>query len=675
MVSQSDRLLRPSSVQKQNEREMNYSTVNESESPSDYVPTSQPPSPWLRKPPGYKDPHSSKSNSNSNKSLERHLSLWDLISIGLGGTIGSGIFVLCGMIAHEYAGPATFISWAIAGLAASFSGLCYAELAGTFPSSGSSYAYAYVSMGELPAVLAAACLTLEFTFSASAVARSWGDKLTVYLTHAYPDWEHSLLLQPGYAINPPAFVVSAGSVLLLMCGVEESKNVTNVFTLGKVLLVLFMSFGALYYSEPDNWILMTTATKQYTMTGVWRGATSSFFGYIGFDEVCCVAGEAINPAVNLPKAILYTLFIVTLLYMIAAIGLTGMVPSDQISDTSAFPDGFRYRGITWAAEICALGEIITLPLVVWVTIMAQPRLQYAMAMDGLLPPIFSKTDSSGNLYYSTLIAGIAMTLVSTFVPFVYLDDLISAGILVAFSMTDSSVILLRHTNPDEKQYLLEHLLTSFHLVSFTIGLLVSKTKNESIVIHIIMILLSLLLVWITHQIVTRCPKSCVMFGTPTNNNGQYYFQTPMVPYLPLMGIWINWYLIAQLEISGLLLLLLYMGGAVLFYFQYGVHHSIGNTRGWGSTEKRGIVPSINDGLLTSFEVDNYYHNQNDDNDDHVFLSLQPALSLPRDHYQQQQRVNEFNHRFSHLNNKKLPQQQSLLLEPQQQNNDKDVLLN
>ena len=175
---------------------------------------------------------------SDHRALERHLSLFDLVSIGVGGTIGSGIFVLCGLIANQYAGPATCLSWAIAGVAAFLSGFCYAELSGRIPSAGSSYAYAHESMGEFVAFLTAACLTLEFLVSGSAVARSWGDKVVEWLNvelNAGP-WA-SRLLDPGYNINPLAFLVSACCTALILCGVKESKLVTDFFTWTKVLLV------------------------------------------------------------------------------------------------------------------------------------------------------------------------------------------------------------------------------------------------------------------------------------------------------------------------------------------------------------------------------------------------------------------------------------------------------
>ncbi len=294
--------------------------------------------------------------------LERHLTLFDLVSIGVGGTVGSGIFVLCGFIAHNYAGPATCISWAIAGLAAVLSGLCYGELACHMPSAGSSYVYVYVSMGELPAVMIGACLTLEYTVAASAVARSWGDKFIEYFTSEL-HWnakDHPFLLA-GHtsddgsksSFNLMAALIAMLAVLLLLNGVKESKRVTNFFTIAKVGVVSFMAITGFFFIRPSN----LTPFIPFGVSGVARGATSSFFGYLGFDEICCIAGEAINPQYTMPRAILYTLLIVTVLYCLAALALTGMQPYNEISEISGFPIALHSCGAHWAAQIGAVSRL------------------------------------------------------------------------------------------------------------------------------------------------------------------------------------------------------------------------------------------------------------------------------------------------------------------------------
>jgi APA family basic amino acid/polyamine antiporter len=292
-------------------------------------------------------------NSSNHHHIERHLSLLDLISVGVGGTIGSGIFVLAGFIAHNYAGPATALSFAISGLAAAASGVCYAELSGRIPSAGSTYVYSYVCLGEVAAVIAASCLTLEYGVSGAAVARSWGDKVVAWLRDQWHLESVEDYLEP-HGINLMAGVVSTVSVLLLLGGVHESKQVTNFFTVTKMALVVFMTVGGYCLFHVNSIHSKTASFAPYGATGVLRGATSSFFGYLGYDEVCCIAGESINPQRDMPRAVLWTLLIVTILYIFASFALTGMLPFDEISETSGFPAAFHDRDVPWAANISAV---------------------------------------------------------------------------------------------------------------------------------------------------------------------------------------------------------------------------------------------------------------------------------------------------------------------------------
>lgn len=305
-------------------------------------------------------------NDNFGHEMERHLTLFDLTSIGIGGTIGSGIFVLCGLIAHSYAGPATFISWTIAGIAAMLSGFSYAELSARLPSAGSAYVYVYASMGELPAMVVAGCLTLEYIAAASAVARSWGEKVVEFLLDDVGIVEQDshflfkFIMGPiatqvdgeERLFNPMAFLVSFFSVVLLMKGVKESKAVTNFMTMTKVGVVLFMTVGGLVLMKPEN--LKPMIPTQFGWAGIFRGATSSFFGYLGYDEICCIAGEAQNPKKNIPYSILWTLVICMSIYITAAISLAGMQPYELIDGVEGFPGAFYYNGVPWAAQLTAV---------------------------------------------------------------------------------------------------------------------------------------------------------------------------------------------------------------------------------------------------------------------------------------------------------------------------------
>lgn len=566
---------------------------------SSHPPTSS--SWWLRKPlwvVSHQEHHHT-TGGDAPASVPRHLTLCDLIAVGVGGTVGSGIFVLLGYIVHHYAGPATTVSFLISGLAACCSGVCYAELAGRIPASGSTYAYAYVAMGEFPAVLAAACLTLEYMVSGAAVARSWGDKVVLWLVDEWGWPQVEPYLNPGYGVNPCAFVVSAAAVVLLADGIRESKVVTNIFTVLKVVLVLFMTVGGFCLWDSSN----LTPFVPFGTAGVLRGATSSFFAYLGFDELCCLGGEALHPQRDLPRAVLWTLGIVTLLYVLAALALTGMQPHSDISDTSAFPEAFRYQGVNWAAQIAAAGEVLTLPVVVLISLMAQPRLQFALVQDGLLPSVFGRVTASGNLRSGAIISGVTMTLVATFVPFGYLDDLISSGILVAFSMTNGCVILMRREPPPHQPHLLRQLLIAYNGLSFLTSLLISSQIIETSFGKLLATASGLMTVSTALYLALKCHKSSTFEGTAVPSRDadaappDKSFRAPFVPFLPCLGIFVNWYLIAQLEALGIFLLLLYLGIAAGFYMCFGSKHSVGNSRGWRRGDYQGVSEADPDAHL------------------------------------------------------------------------------
>jgi APA family basic amino acid/polyamine antiporter len=562
------------------------------------------------------------------QATRRHLTLFDLISVGIGGTIGSGIFVLAGYIAHHFAGPATVLSFAASGLAACCSGVCYAELAGRLPASGSTYVYTYVAMGEIAAVVAAACLTLEYAASGAAVARSWGDKVVLWLQHDLGFEMLASFLNPGYGLNPMAFLISAASVALLLNGVKESKFVSNIFTSLKLLLVLFMIVGGFYFFNSKN-LVEPDSFAPFGVSGVLRGATSSFFGYLGYDEVCCIAGEALHPHRDMPRAVLLTLGTVAIIYMTAALALVGMQPYTNIDDVSSFPAAFSANGAVWAMHLTAAGEVITLPVVVLISLMAQPRLQLAMVQDGLLPHIFGNVDARGNLTSGTWIAGSVMSVVAGCVPFSYLDDLISAGILVAFCMTNSCLVLMRCESPTPN--FLPRGLLLYNALCFVTSLSIC---HGGVVPFGIRALLGGLTLLVAGFLAASCPRSASFGGSSpslrlTNDIDEHgagegtYFESPCVPLIPFVGIFVNCYLIAELEWSGLLLLSAYLGMTVVLYLSccsssYDDEPSTSNSHG-GWKSGSAIYSGLDTTATDAFDDDN--------NADSFMMSAMPRRKL------------------------------------------------
>ena len=397
--------------------------------------------------------------------LERSLGLWDLLAIGIGGTVGSGIFVTTGLIAHVYAGPAVILSWFVGGAVCAISGMSYAEMSARLPSAGSTYAYVYYSMGELPAFVAGGLLTLEYGVSGAAVARSWGDKVA-YAFHSmgvnntqWVNYEHASMA---------AGVIQAASVALLLCGMSIGTKAINFVTVLKVCLVLFMIIaGATRFDSslldplvpPAHEFLPNTEDvsnglsemPSFGVGGVMAGATQAFFGFVGFDEVCCMAAQAKDGQRIMPRAVLGTIAGATVLSASAALVLVGLVDYTVISSASGFASAFEAAGYGWAAIVTQIGELVTLPVVVLIAFLAQPQLFFAMAQDGLLPSIFAQTNRHKTLVWGTSLAGVAMTIIALCVPFTNLGDMISAGVLISFNMTNAALILTRLRALREKQ--------------------------------------------------------------------------------------------------------------------------------------------------------------------------------------------------------------------------------
>ncbi len=509
--------------------------------------------------------------------------------------------------------------------------------------------YAYVSMGEYAAVLAASCLTLEYGVSGAAVARSWGDKVLEWMAKSGNGEEVDHAGQSEAFFNPLAGLISLLSVVVLACGVQESKHVTNFFTIIKMGLVAFMVVGGLCLFRAENMVPLVVPAQvsdsgpSFGAAGILRGATSSFFGYLGFDEVVCLAAEAKNPN-DTPRAVLWTLAFVTIVYILASIALSGMLPYQEVSDTSGFPNAFASRGIPWAANLTAFGEVFTLPVVVLISLLAQPRLCAAMAKDGLLPSIFAlQTETDGNLFWSNILCGIPMTLLATFVPFSWMDDAISVGILFAFNMTNTALIIMRcssksgtnlnhpnirntvrdgvlptdqdvvtgvdeahgivsssyiqHNSHRKGSWSLPIHLFCYHMTALMAGLTSHLTvstalpadNGESQIVstpwwkgQIVAAGVALgYALWLHHQfpatggfgenedsnILHRSHDSNANFGDEDDyGSGETtVFEVPICPLLPLVGVYLNWYLISQLEWSGMILLFFFLVIVSLLY--------------------------------------------------------------------------------------------------------------
>ncbi|CBN77482.1 cationic amino acid transporter-like protein [Ectocarpus siliculosus] len=544
----------------------------------------------------------------SNDPLVRHLTLFDLVVIGVAGTVGSGIFAIVGLIGSTYAGPAAVVSWVLAGIGCVFSGLSYAELSSIIPSEGGTYAYAFVALGELPAIVTAWCLTLEFGISGAAVARAWADKIVEWVTlgaKTESRWIWLLDPFPGLGISPLAGLLQAACVVVLLRGVEMSKRVTTVMTAIKMAVCIFIIVGGLALFDPGNMLPFAPMG----VAGVIRGSSAAFFGYLGYDEVCALAGESINPRRDVPLAIAYTLAIVAATYVLSALALSGMVPVDGSAASSSFVLAFAARGWHWACQIVAVGELVSLPVVVLASFLVQPRLLFVLASDGLLPKSLASTDERGVLTTATTAAGGVMVAIATFAPFAVLDDLVSAGVLLCFAITNSCAIVIRRSNLDPIfPGPCRPLVLLFNALCLAGGLLVrvacaaadrvslsvaataaeggngggggggggstaAEAAEATAATAAALAFLAAGLVALALSIC--CPE------LPHPLGGPEAFRGPFSPWVPAVGTAISWILLTQLSWASLRWTLWAVGAVSLWYFTYGLKHSVGQkSRTW-----------------------------------------------------------------------------------------------
>jgi APA family basic amino acid/polyamine antiporter len=394
---------------------------------------------------------------HGNKALRRTLTATDLTLLGIGAIIGTGIFVLTGTAAANQAGPAIVLSYVIAGLACGFAALCYAEFAAMIPISGSAYTYAYATLGEIFAWMIGWDLILEYAVGSMTVAVGWSgyfQRILAGFGLHLPAWMAAApAAAPGAVINLPAVLIVLAIMLLLVIGVRESARFNAAMVAVKLGAVLFFIVVGAAYVEPANW----TPFMPYGFPGVMTGAAVVFFAYIGFDAVSTTAEEAKNPSRDLPIGIIASLIICTLLYLIVAAILSGIVPVVQYKDDAQFlnaPVGYALSVINkdWAAGLVSAGAVAGITSVLLVMLMSQPRIFFAMSRDRLLPPGVSKVHPRFRTpYITTIITCVIVSAVAGFVPIQILGEMTSIGTLFAFVVVSLAVIILRIRRPEAKR--------------------------------------------------------------------------------------------------------------------------------------------------------------------------------------------------------------------------------
>ncbi|WP_394000294.1 amino acid permease [Luteimonas sp. WGS1318] len=397
--------------------------------------------------------------------LKRTLTAKHLVLLGMGAVIGAGIFVLTGQAAANHAGPAIMLSFVLAGLACAFAGLCYAEFSALLPVSGSAYSYSYATLGEFVAWFIGWCLVLEYLFASSTVAVGWSGYFVSFLTTTlgipFPAelasaplaWVDGGFVRTANMFNLPAVMIVAAVSGLCYVGITQSAFINGIVVAIKTAVIAaFLGFG-FFYVDPANWtpfIPENVGPGQFGMDGVFRAATIVFFAYIGFDAVSTAAGEAKNPQRDMPIGILGSLAICTVIYIAVCAVLTGMLPYTELNTAKPVVTALEaYPNLAWLKTAVEIGAIAGLSSVILVMLMAQPRIFYTMARDGLLPKVFGKVHPKHHTpYIGTIVVGIAACLLAGLMPLSVLGELVSMGTLVAFATVCLGVLVLRRTRPE-----------------------------------------------------------------------------------------------------------------------------------------------------------------------------------------------------------------------------------
>ncbi|MFI1830765.1 amino acid permease [Streptomyces sp. NPDC020412] len=406
--------------------------------------------------------------------LKKSLSALDLTVFGVGVIIGTGIFVLTGAVAKENAGPATALAFVVAGVVCGLAALCYAEFASTVPVAGSAYTFAYASLGELPAWIIGWDLVLEFALGTAVVAVGWSGYLRSLIDNV--GWHLPAALSgtndvTGFGFDLLAFLLVLALTVVLVIGMKLSARVTSLIVAIKVAVVLIVIVAGSFFVKASNYdpfippsvqaagesglqqpliqALFGYAPTNFGVMGIFTAASVVFFAFIGFDVVATAAEETKLPQRDMPRGIIGSLFICTVLYVAVSIVVTGMQKYTDLSIDAPLADAFKATGHPWYAGVISFGAVIGLMSVCLILLLGQTRVFFAMSRDGLLPRFFSLTHPRFRTpYRATVLLGVAIAIIAGFTNIEELAVLVNIGTLFAFVVVALGVLILRRTRPD-----------------------------------------------------------------------------------------------------------------------------------------------------------------------------------------------------------------------------------
>ncbi|GAM20933.1 hypothetical protein SAMD00019534_041080, partial [Acytostelium subglobosum LB1] len=504
--------------------------------------------------------------NNKDEELNKCLTIVDIISYGVGSTVGAGVFVSIGVAIKTAAGPGTLISFVFSALACLISAFCYSEFAAKIPLSGSAYTFAYVALGEFAGWFIGWNLTLEYAISASAVARGWAGYFSQFFTVfnvSTPEFVSGYSLDSVFDIAPLAPVIIIICTIILAFGVKDSARFNlAITTLNIITIMFFIIFGS-FYINTANW----SPFLPFGMNGVFSGCSKIFFSFVGFDSVTTLSGEVKNPKRDLPLGIVITLIIATTLYCLVSLVLSGMVNYTMVSEGSPLSDAFLslagiHPGLKWAALTIVIGTLTSLTASTLCSLLGQPRIYMQMAKDGLFFKKFSQVNKKTQVpMFGTLFTGAFASVLALVLSLDQLSNMISIGTLLAFTVVCAGVVVLRLRDPVTglENHVIKSplLLLALYIFASLFGWASSRGWEYGWQIGFsVPMLVIIVLLAIRKQV-----------------NNPDTFKCPFSPVLPCLGIIANTYIIMHLDVESFYRVLIWTFVGCIIYFGYGIRHS------------------------------------------------------------------------------------------------------